>query len=144
MAAAWTGDELRERPVCVRGIELGYPVELFVDAESLHTVGLAVRCGDGVVRFLPLAAARIRADEIEVRSAMMLLDESQTGFYRSHARPLGELRGRSVEHEARVVGSLADIVLYEDGTPAAVVLEGGRRLASPLVRIELPNRASAA
>ncbi len=64
-------------PVRVHGIELGRPVDVVLDLESRRAIGLEVRCPDDARRFLPLAAARLREDEVAVGSALLLLDERE-------------------------------------------------------------------
>jgi hypothetical protein len=143
MRGWWTGDELRSRPVCLRGIQLGRIVELLVDPEGLRLIGFDVRCGDDATRFLPVSAARIRDRELEVRSALLLLDEHDTSFYRRRTRPLRELRDLPVRAEGGLAGPLRDVVVEEDGGISALVIDGGRRLPTgPSVRLD--DRASAA
>ena len=143
MGEQWTGDELRSRPVCIRGIQLGRVVELLVDPAGLRLIGFDIRCGDDAVRFLPVAATRIRDQELEVRSALLLLDENDTSFYRRRTRPLSELRELPVRAEDGVAGRLRDVLVEEDGGIAELVLEDGRRVpAGSSVRLD--DRASAA
>ena len=52
-----SGDAILSLPVRLHGIELGRPVDLLLDRESLRVVGLDVLCGDEVHRFLPLPTA---------------------------------------------------------------------------------------
>jgi hypothetical protein len=139
----WTGRELLAQPVRLRGIRLGQPIDLLLDIVALRLIGFDVRCGDDVVRFLPLAAARMRPDEIEVRSALLLLDEGDTSFYRRRTRPLRELRGLSLAREGSSIGTLAEVVVAEDGEIAALVLEDGRRVV-PDGSTTLTDQASAA
>lgn len=143
MNGGWTGSELLARPVRLRGIQLGRAIDLLLDTVALRLIGFDVRCGDDLVRFLPLAAARIRPEEIEVRSALLLLDEGDTSFYRRRTEPLRELRGRPVRRDAASVGVLADVVLAEDGELRAILLEGGRRL-TPGPTTLVGDQASAA
>ena len=64
--------ELLERPVMLGDIRLGAPIDAVLDADSLRVVGLEVECGDGLRRFLPLAAARIRDDRLSVERATLV------------------------------------------------------------------------
>ncbi len=48
------GRELLSLPVRVHGIQLGRPADLLVDVASDRVLGIDVRCGDGVHRFLPI------------------------------------------------------------------------------------------
>ena len=84
-------EELLGLPVRVRGIELGRPVDLIVDRESRRVLGFDVLCGDASHRFLPFAVASVRADEIEIETAFVLLDLAQVGFYREQATTLRAL-----------------------------------------------------
>jgi hypothetical protein len=103
--------ELLALPVRMHGIQLGKPVDALFDRHADRLVGLELRCGDGEHRFLPFSVANVRADEIEVSSALALMDERQLDFYRGHARSLAEL-GLSepwidddgTVHEARSAG----------------------------------------
>src|SRR5919197_704443 len=74
--------ELLRRPVMLDDILLGAPTDAVLDSDSLRVVGLEIECGDGARRFLPLAAARIRADHVAVGSALMLLEDGVRDFYR--------------------------------------------------------------
>jgi hypothetical protein len=145
MTGGLLGRELLARPVRIRGIQLGRPVDLVVDPVSWRVIGLDVRCGDGVLRFLPLAAARVRADEVEVRSALLLLDEGDTSFYRRGTLSLRRLVGSRVTERGEPSGPLADVVVSSDGAITAVELEDGRRLrAGRGVAVGVPGRATAA
>jgi hypothetical protein len=137
--------ELLARPVRIRGIELGRAVDVVLDVETMRAIGLDVRCGDGVMRFLPLAATRVRPSEIEVRSALLLLDETDTTFYRNNTRLLSQLRGAVVRRGSSPLGVLADLVFGESGPVTALVLDDGRLLEwDPLSDIGPSGRASAA
>ena len=145
MTGAWLGRELLARPVRIRGIQLGRPVDLVVDPASWRVIGLDVRCGDGVLRFLPLAAARVRGDEVEVRSALLLLDEGDTSFYRRGTSSLRRLGGAPVTERGEPAGPLRDVVVSPDGTITAVEVEDGRRLRTGAgVAVGVPGRATAA
>lgn len=123
------GAELLARPVRLNGIHLGRPVDVVVDAGATRVIGLDVRCGDDGLRFLPLAAARVGDDAIEVRSALLLLDEGHSSFYSRRTRRLRSLRGLAVERRGRLIGTLADIVLADDGSVLQLVLHDGGRVA---------------
>jgi hypothetical protein len=79
-------------PVRMHGIQLGRPVDVLVDQRGERVVGLELLCGDGARRFLPVAVAEIRADEIAVESALMLLDERDLDYYRARTRRLADSR----------------------------------------------------
>ena len=73
--------ELLRLPVRTNGIELARPVGAFVDGDG-ELIGLELRFRDGTHRFLPAAAAEIRADEIHVSSTLVFLDERELVWYR--------------------------------------------------------------
>jgi hypothetical protein len=83
--------ELLALPVRVHGIHLGRPVDALLDPRIDRLVGLELVCGDGAYRFLPFSVARIRRDEIDVSSALALIDERESAYYRRHSRRLADL-----------------------------------------------------
>jgi hypothetical protein len=87
-----SGEELLQRPVRLRGIQLGRAVDLILDAAARRLLGFEVLCGDGEHRFLPVAAAEAFPDQIAVRSSLMLLNEEELDFYRQHGTTLTALR----------------------------------------------------
>lgn len=113
-----TGEELLRRPVRLRGIRLGRPVDLLVDTGRQRVLGIEVLCGDEERRFLPFGAAEVRPDEIAVGSTLMLLDEQELRFYRRHATTLRALRQ---EHAA---ASLQDVEIAGDGEIVSLLLAG--------------------
>jgi hypothetical protein len=108
-------------PVRLHGIALGRPVDLILELETMRLLGLEVRCRDDTHRFLPIAAARIAADEIAVGSALLLLDELP--FYRKRGRSLVSLRGARVESSGVPAGTLKDVLVTVDGAIEALVVE---------------------
>jgi hypothetical protein len=112
--------ELLERPVMLGDIRLGAPIDAVLDTDSLRVVGLEVECGDGMRRFLPLAAARIRDDRLSVGSALMLLEENVGDFYRRRSSTFTTLVGLPVERAGRPLGRLTDLVVAPDGTTESV------------------------
>ncbi len=78
--------ELLALPVRMHGIQLGRPVQALVDARADRVLGLELVCGDGTHRFLPFSVARVRAGEIEVSSALALIDERELDYYRRNSR----------------------------------------------------------
>ena len=106
-----TGAELLALPVRLHGVQLGRPVDLLLDRNTLRTVGLDVLCGDEVHRFLPLPTASVSDDEIAILSPLVLLEEDQLHFYRSKTFALSALRGRPVERKGRDLGALGDVVV---------------------------------
>ena len=133
-----SGGELLHLPVCSDGAELGRPTDLLVDLDRLRVVGINVRCSQGAERFLPLAAAELAGERINVASSLALLDES--AYYGEHGASLRSLRGAAVDLAGRPVGTLNDIVLRPDGEVTRVVVRGEsgrlRRLGAKHVRIE--------
>lgn len=116
-------DELLQLPVRLHGIQLGRPVDVILDLAGGRILGFEVLCGDEAHRFLPLSAARIRADEIAVRSAFLLLEESELAFYRARGSTLRSLRGSEVATGRAGAGQLKDVVVGEGGRIAAVLVE---------------------
>jgi hypothetical protein len=83
--------ELLHLPVRLHGIELGRPVDALVDLEDDRLIGFELLCGDEARRFLPFAVARVRDAEIEIDSALTLIDERDLDFYLRRSRRLSEL-----------------------------------------------------
>jgi hypothetical protein len=127
-----TGDELLRRPVRLRGIQLGWPVDVLLHPSEPHALGLDVLCGDDWHRFLPVSAADVRDDHVEAASSLVLLDLRADSVYRLQARPLSALRGTPIEGQ----GPLQDVVLGPSWRIVELVLEEGRRV--PLDGIVLP------
>ena len=103
--------ELLQLPVRLHGIRLGRPVDLLLDRTEWRALGFVVHCGDEETRFLVFAAADLREDAIDVRSALMLLED--VDFYRDRSRSLRDLLG----------GELRDLLLLPDGSVEALVVE---------------------
>ena len=138
-----TGAELLALPVRLHGVQLGRPVDLLLDRNTLRTVGLDVLCGDEVHRFLPLPTASVSDDEIAILSPLVLLEQDQLDFYRSKTFALSTLRGRPVERKGRDLGALGDVVVDAAGELVAVVV-AGKRIASDGELRFAANRRSAA
>jgi len=138
-----TGAELLALPVRLHGIQLGRPVDLLLERDTLRTVGLDVLCGDEVHRFLPLATASVSDDEIAILSPLVLLEEDELHFYRSKTFALSTLRGRSVQRKGRDLGALGDVVIDAAGELVAVVVAGQRIVSDGELRFAA-NRRSAA
>lgn len=138
-----TGAELLALPVRLHGIQLGRPVDLLLDRDTLRTVGLDVLCGDEVHRFLPLPTASVSDDEIAILSPLVLLEEDQLHFYRSKTFALSVLRGRLVQRKGRDLGALGDVVVDAAGQLVAVVVAGKRIPSDGELRFAA-NRRSAA
>jgi len=85
-----TAEALLRLPVKVRGIQLGWPVDVILDAGGVRALGLDVLCGDDVHRFLPLAAADVRGNAIVVDSALTLLTDAEREYYHTRGSALRE------------------------------------------------------
>jgi uncharacterized protein YrrD len=112
--------ELLQLPVQVQGIRLGRPVDLLLDAKAWRVLGFVVLCGDESLRFLAHPAAELRADEIAVPSALLLLEDVE--FYRRRSRSLRSLLGAPVASRGRAVGLLHDLVVGDDGDVASLLV----------------------
>ena len=137
------GAELLARPVRLHGIQLGRPVDLLLDRDTLRTVGLDVLCGDEVHRFLPLPTASVSDDEIAILSPLVLLEEDELHFYRSKTFALSTLRGRPVERKGRDLGALGDVVVGAVGELVAVVVAGKRIAWDGELRFAATRRSAA-
>jgi hypothetical protein len=132
-------------PVRLRGIQLGRPVDLLLEANSWHGLGYVVLCGDSSQRFLPLAASQTTEKEIRVASALMLLED--VGFYRARGTSYRSLLGGEVQRHGRPSGRLRDLVLTNGDVTELELDRGG---TTGLVRVPahgsvvVPSRASAA
>jgi hypothetical protein len=123
--------ELLLLPVQLKKIRLGRPVDLLLDVDTWRVLGFVVLCGDESKRFLAFAAADPRDDEIDVPSALLLLDDVE--FYRSRSRSLRSLLSRSVASAAHDRGELRDLLVAPDGTVAALMVarDGGLHEVEP-------------
>lgn len=110
---------LLRREVVFRDIRLGAVVDVVFDPGLTRAIGFDVRCGDGVHRFLPFAAAAIGPESLDVSSPLVLMDRS---LYSRRTHPLGDLRGQAVREGGRTVGELSDLALADDGALAAFVV----------------------
>lgn len=138
-----TGAELLALPVRLHGIQLGRPVDLLLDRETLRTVGLDVLCGDEVHRFLPLPTASVGDEEIAILSPLVLLEEDELDFYRSKTFALSAQRGRPVQRKARDLGALEDVVVDSGGGLVAVLVAGKRILPDGGLRFAEKRRSAA-
>jgi hypothetical protein len=96
--------ELLQLPVQLHGIRLGRPVDLLLDPLEWRALGLVVLCGDETSRFLVFAAADLGEHVIELRSALVLLEDVE--FYRERSRSLRALLG----------GEVRDLLVSRDGS----------------------------
>ncbi len=87
---ARSATELLRLPVRMHGIQLGRPVDAWVDKRAERLLGFEILCGDGAHRFLPFAVADLRAEEVAVDSALTLIDERELDFYRRNSRRLAD------------------------------------------------------
>ena len=143
MGSMDSGDAL-SLPVRLHGIALGRSVELILDIDVRRVLGFEVRCRDDTHRFLPLAAARVRDDEIAIGSPLTLLDE--LAFYRARGHGLGALRGARVADAGGKVGTLRDVVFDADGSIRELVIAtpAGEGRIPPGVDVRVASRVSAA
>jgi hypothetical protein len=116
--------ELLQLPVLLRGIRLGRPVDLLLDADEWRALGFVVLCGDESLRFLVFAAADLEADEIKVPSALLLLEDLT--FYRERSRSLRGILGGEVTSGPEELGTLRDLVLAPGGSVEALVVADDR------------------
>jgi hypothetical protein len=124
-------DELLALPVRLHGLQLGRPVDVLLDREDGRALGLDVRCGDDVHRFLPFPTASVTPHELAIASPLVLLEEDQLAFYRARTSSLAALRGSPVEQDSRPAGRLRDVVIGSRGAIVEVIAEsetGERRL----------------
>ena len=105
------------------GVLLGRPVDLLLDMQGFRALGFSVECGDGQNRFLPFAASERASDGLVVRSPLTLLDASELLFYREHSTTLGAAVGGSVVFGGGNMGTLADLLLADDGEIETLVVE---------------------
>jgi hypothetical protein len=116
--------ELLQLPVRLRGIRLGRPVDLLLDAAEWRALGFVVLCGDESLRFLVFPGAELEDDAIHVRSALVLLEDVE--FYRARSRSLRDLLGGDVVSGGEELGELRDLLLASDsGVEALLVEEDG-------------------
>jgi hypothetical protein len=114
--------ELLRAPVRVRGIQLGHPVDVILDAERRRAIGLEVQCGDNSRRFLPLSVVRYEDGELQIESPLVLLDERELEFYTKRGATYRSLLRADVAVRGARVGALEDMLLGEGGAIAALVV----------------------
>ena len=115
-----TGTLVR-RPVVIGAVRLGAAVDAVFDQALGRLLGLEVRLGDGAHRFLPFAACEVQGDRLAIESPLVLL-QRELGFYRAGGSAYSDLRGRRVHLDSREIGSLADLLVDEDGSVQRVVV----------------------
>jgi hypothetical protein len=115
-----------QRPVQLRGILLGRPVDLLLDLDAWNVLGFVVLCGDESRRFLPFAACQVLDDEIAVGSALMLLEDA--GFYERRGVSFRSLLGTELSG-----GLLRDLRLNDAGHVVELTVErDGERVPAPV------------
>ena len=112
------------RPVSIRGIQVGEPIDAFLDADLRCVLGLEVRCRDGIHRFLPWSVGEAGPDGLSISLSLALLDRPQLEYYREHALPLSRLRRLRLERQDGVL-PVEDIVTGADGLVVALVVREG-------------------
>ena len=120
--------DLLRLPVRLNGLRVGQPRDLLLERGARRAIGVEVVCGDAVVRFLPIAAARAEPDALVLDSPFLLIDHGARSFYRRRTRALGDLRGSDVLRGGRRLGRLDDVELGDGGTVEAFFLENGERI----------------
>ena len=119
--------QLLQLPVQLHGIRLGRPVDLLLDQDAWRALGFVVLCGDETERFLVFPAADQHEYELDVQSALLLLED--VDFYRDRSRSLRALLGEPVVSEGYDAGELRDLLLARDGSVEALVVEREEALA---------------
>jgi hypothetical protein len=115
-----------QRPVRLRGIQLGRPVDLLVDLDAWNVLGFVVLCGDESRRFLPFAACQVLDDEIAVGSALMLLEDA--AFYERKGVSFRSLLGTELSG-----GLVRDLRLNAAGHVVELTVErDGERVPAPV------------
>jgi hypothetical protein len=134
---------LLQLPVRLHGIRLGQPVDVLLETDGWRALGFVVLCGDEAQRFLPYAAAVVRDEEVEVGSALLLLED--VGFYRRRAASLRVLLGSEVTSAGVRLGPLRDVLVGPDGAVTAIVVErdGSLVRVDPAGASVAPGRAAA-
>ena len=142
-------EHLLRLPIRLRGIDVGYAVDVILDPEGRRALGLDVLCKDAAHRFLPLTAAKVGEEEITVASALTMLAAEELAFYSKRASTVRSLRGTTVLLKGKDVGRLEDVMVSSDGAITALIVENGdgprRYELDDTLRITAdPSRVSAA
>ena len=85
-------EQLLQRPVSLHGVRVGHVVDVILETAEGRPMGLEVRCLDGRLRFLPMAAATPAGAEVVIDSPFALLETEELDFYRQ--RGVSLRRGR--------------------------------------------------
>jgi hypothetical protein len=116
------------RPVVIGDVRLGAAVDVLLDRALTRVVGLDVLCGDGARRFLPLPACELSRERLVIESPLVLL-ERELDFYRSGGRTFSDVSGGTVTVAGNEVGTLADLLVGEEGDVARILVSTpGREL----------------
>jgi hypothetical protein len=133
-------EQLLRFPVRLEGIDVGRAVDVILDPGHGRALGLDILCRDEVHRFLPLAAADVDGDVINLSSAFALVDDSGFEFYRRRTSSVRMLKGTHVVRAGRDLGALRDVVVSSAGDIEAFVVEaedGAERVpVGPGVRLD--------
>src|SRR5262249_39551648 len=100
---------------------LAYPVDVFLDATCRRVLGFTVIGRDETHRFLPFAAAQLESDSIEVRSALVLLDD--VDFYRERGCSLRSFPVRAADVGLDAPATVLDLLLDGRGEVRRVLLD---------------------
>lgn len=122
----FSAEQLLRLPVRLAGIHVGHAVDLILDPSQGRALGLDVLCKDELHRFLPLAAADVTDDVIELSSPFALVDDAGFEFYRDRTSSLRMLKGRHVARLGNDLGALRDVVVTPAGEIEAFVVETER------------------
>src|SRR5690348_10570140 len=101
----------------LHGIQLGRPTDLLLDIDAWQVLGFVAHCGDESVRFLPYAAAQPTEEEINVGSALMLLEDVE--FYEKRGVSFRSLVGGEVGRK----GTLRDLYIGAGGVVTELEVE---------------------
>jgi PRC-barrel domain len=85
-------EPLLQRPVSLHGVRVGHVVDVILEEAGGQPVGLEVRCLDGRLRFLPMAAATPAGAEVVIDSPFALLEAEELEFYRERGVSLRDGR----------------------------------------------------
>jgi hypothetical protein len=121
------------RAVAFDDVRLGVCVDALLDHRLERLVGLDVLSGDTAHRFLPFPACEVQAAVIAVDSSLVLLDR-ELDFYRLGGRSFSDLRGLPVRRSGAHVGSLADLLVDDEGDVRTIVV------STPAGELELEPR----
>ncbi|MGH3011734.1 MAG: hypothetical protein ACRDLZ_01140 [Gaiellaceae bacterium] len=102
-------------------VRLGAAVDALFDESLARLLGLEVRGGDGAHRFLPFPACEVKGDRLAIESPLVVLDR-ELGFHHAGGNTFSDLRDRPVGLDGRQLGSLADLLVDEEGSVRRLVV----------------------